>query len=294
MLGPQQGASLVLRRPGRRAVLTAGLALPGASGGPPGSPALCLGGTDPTSNPPRAVCVQRARCGRRHLARLGPGDRPPPRAPAATSRQWGRLASRECGIAPVPACHPGTLPPRNLVGCNCWCLFRSFLCKVTSCLPSEQLTTQRGPFESWHCAHQGGRLPGSLAVGTRAAHLHVIPGLRLLSRMKRAISGPTGGLDSWRRDCSGPSGGRRLRPASLGPGPLSLKPAAGMVCLACLSWKGVRPGRCVGRGARECGAARLAASPSAPADHAGFSAVSPPLLPQQEALPCRGAGLAPL
>ena len=187
---------------------------------------------------------------------------------------------------------PRDSPTPSSGGCNCWCLFRSFLCKVTSCLPSEQLTTQRGPFESRHRAHQGGRLPGSLAVGTHAAHLHVIPGLHLLSRMKRAISGPTGGPDSWRRDCSGPSGGRRLRPASPGPGPLSLKPAVGMVCLACLSWKGVRPGRCVGRGARDRGAARLATSPSAPVDHAGFSAISPPLLPQQEALPYRGAGLA--
>lgn len=46
VLGPRQGASLVPRWPGRRAVLTTGLALPGASGGPPGSPALCLGGTE--------------------------------------------------------------------------------------------------------------------------------------------------------------------------------------------------------------------------------------------------------
>lgn len=190
---------------------------------------------------------------------------------------------------------PGDSPALNLVGCSCWCLFRSFLCKGTSCLPSEQLATQRGPFESRHRAHQGGRLPGSLAVGTRAVHLHVIPGPSLVSLVKRAISGPTGGPDSWQRDCSGPSGGRRLWPASPGPSLLSLKPAVGMACPVCPdTFPGVRPGRCVGREARDRGAARLAASPSAPGDHAGFSAISPPLLPQQEALPCRGAGLAPL
>lgn len=173
------------------------------------------------------------------------GGQAAPWAPTAASRRWGRVASRERGTASAstPACHPGTLPPRNLVGCNCWCLFRSFLCKVTGCLPSEQLTTQRGPFESRRRAHQGGRLPGSLVVGARASHLHVIPGPRLLSRVKRAISSPMGGPGSWRRDCSGPSGGRRLRPANLGPGLLSLQPAAGLVCPACPSWKGVRPGR---------------------------------------------------
>ena len=179
------------------------------------------------------------------LGVAGAGGQASPWAHTAASWRWGKVASRECGTASAsaPACHPVTLPPRNLVGCNCWCLFRSFLCKVTSCLPSEQLTTQQGLFESWRRAHQGRRLPGSLAVGTRAAHLHVIPGPRLLSRVKRAISSPTGGLSSWQRDCSGPSGGRRLRPVSLGPSLLSLQPAAGLVCPACPSWKGVRPGR---------------------------------------------------
>lgn len=275
---------------------------PWASGGPPGSPALWVmlsraltfSGPDLTSTLPRAVWVRGgAGCGcssRLNWPSVPKGasglalgvararGQAAPWAPAAASWRWGRAASRERGMASasVPACHPGTLPPRNLVGCNCWCLFRSFLCKVTSCLPSEQLTTQRGPFESRRRAHQGGRLPGSLAVGTRAAHLHVIPGPRLLSRVKCAISCPTGGLGSWRRDCSGPSGGRRLWPASLGPGLLSLQPAAGLVCLACPS------GKASGLGAEsggERGTTELPDWPRAPQHLWTTRASLPPPLP---------------
>lgn len=44
------------------------------------------------------------------------------------------------------SCRAGTSPPNNLLRNNCWCLFRSFLWKVTNCSPQWDVNNTEMPF----------------------------------------------------------------------------------------------------------------------------------------------------
>lgn len=293
----------MLRQHGRRVVPAAGLALLGCLGPPP----LLLSvwvvlsstlapGPDPVHLCP-GLCGPRGRlwpsvpegAGGSALARPGPGTGHP-WAPAAPSRGEGGWLPRECGTRLRPACATWDPSRLNLVGCSCWCLFQIVSVQGTSCLPSGAKATQRAQFESRHRAHQGWRPRQAAWRWARGAvHLHVIPGPSLVSLVKRAISGPTGGPDSWQRDCLGSL-------AAGGPGQqVQVLASVAEASSGDGVFEARTPSRCPARAlCREGSADRWSCqgfshSPSGTWGPCGSH--SPP--PQQEALPCRGAGLGP-
>lgn len=172
---------------------------------------------------------------------------PGPRSDSGTAVPWGfgcsllsavgEGPSCECGVTSAPACHPGTLPPRNLVGRNCWCLFRLFLCKVTSCLRSEPLITQTPLWGGRRRVRPGGVCQAAwpwarallICVSPRAGVFASARNVQFPApRGARARSGDCGSGPA-APGCSGkvlPVGGRRLWRGDSSVH-LSLGPAAG-------------------------------------------------------------------